>query len=382
VAAPVDRFRTRSFRVYSDLPRLQAAALSEHADVVYDAMERVFVGFPDQSGTDPLLFLMETREGLDELMLDRLGVGAGGRSRFAITERGCGIGVWAGDLEQRAVERELRRVAFSMVYGTRLRGRTPEWVAYGLQEYFVRGWVVRRKFRLGIVERSDAMATRSVLMADGFAPLSAFVAEGGDGWMQASGVDADVASLQAWAVVHFLMEGESSRYRKRFLRYLELCVDGWDHSRAWAQVFGEGAVAIEHFEAAWGEWLAEIEPDPISVARDRMRLWAIGLEELHGRGEEVGSLEAMRARLDELGWSGTITLAGEDWALSARETEWFELPSGFDEATFRSGSPGEPQSITLGGLRGVRPTLRWERVTERNRNAGEEVGAWRPVIEF
>jgi hypothetical protein len=97
----------------------------------------------------------------------------------------------------------------------------------------------------------------------------------------------------------------------------------------------------------------------------------------------VESLEELRERLAELGWSAVMVLNGEERVITAESDEWFALLEGARDAAFTETDDGElPMGVSIRGLRGVRPVLSWERVTERERNADERVGDVRSVIEF
>lgn len=378
-------FRSRSFEVTTNLTGDIVKRLVNHMDIVYAEMERRFASFPDRTGTKPELYVYSDAESYVRGLFDRFRVNVGGSGGvFVVRGSEVAIAAWVGSRGLESVEETLQHEAFHLIHEVRLGGEMPLWLNEGLAEYFGRGMVVKGKFRLGIVDRGDVARLREYREAGEFVPVREMVLVNSEQWWRAlQEGNAGALYLQSWAMAHFLLEADGGRYRGELVRYMRHCADGMDHARAWERVFGSGERALVRFERAWEEWLEEVEPDPISVARERLTVWALAIQELHERGEVVDDLDGLRERMDELGWSCLIELNGEERVVTAADAEWFEAPD--DSARVQlAGRAGEaePMRLLIRGMRGVRPRIEWEAITEENRNPGEEAGRFRSVIKF
>lgn len=378
-------FRSRAFTVTTDLNAPIAERLTKHMEIVYAEMTRRFSAFPDRSGVRPQLLLYADQGSYLTGMQERFGADVEGSAGvFVARQDGLAIAAWLGGRSLTGVESTLQHETFHLMHQVRLGGTMPLWLNEGLAEYFERGMVVRGKFKLGIVTRSDVYRLHEHHESGEFMPIKDIVLVDSSKWWEVLREgDAGPLYLQSWAMAHFLIEGDGGRYEKRFLRYMHLCADGMDHARAWERTFGEGPRALEQFQQAWERWLDSVEPDPLSVARERLQLWAFALSELHARGETVISLTELRERLDELGWSVQLRIQGEEHVITAASAEWFELPESAEKARFEvDPTASVPIVISLTGMRGVRPRIEWELITEDNRQLGEEVGTFRSSVQF
>jgi len=103
---------------------------------------------------------------------------------------------------------------------------------------------------------------------------------------------------QAWAMVHFLAQGEDGKYQKAFVKFMSLIGQGRGYMDAWSDVFGRDHAA---FQKKFEQWWTELPKEPTRPLFERAALLTITsfYARAQAQGQIFESAEAFLAAAGE-----------------------------------------------------------------------------------
>jgi hypothetical protein len=247
----------------------------------------------------------------------------------------------------------------------------PVWANEGLGEYFGEGLLIGGRFELGLapeqrlVRLKQAIRTRKAvpfaeMLAMPLADWNARVASGDT----RSGRAADAASLQydqAWGMVHFFLHADRGKYQPMFEEYLRLIAAGTRAPAAFTQAFG--VASPEVYEQAWTRFILQLEPDPLSVAAERLAFLGHGLMTLHNSRITPASIDQLRESLQERRFRLMITDGLTRRELSSSDSRLFQAPFDRGKQTRLDLIPANdaslPPALRVTGLRATAMLVWW-----------------------
>jgi hypothetical protein len=316
---------SRSYSVKTDLPRDEAQAYGRHLDRMYEEYARRLSSMAPRSPEALDVLIFARQEEYLRVLRTQFGVDATGTGGvFFATEAGTALAFWTEDLPVSRVQHVIQHEGFHQFAFSRFGSDLPMWVNEGLAEYFGSAIIVDGTLVAGQCSARQVADLSQALEGGRTIPFREMIAIDNPGWNdRLRDGRSGILYLQAWAMVHFLVEGEGGRYRGPFERYLALVNDGILAAPTWEQVFGAD---VEAFEARWRECALALKPAAFLTALERLDFLAYGLLELSRRGEQPASLDAARDALRRIGFKTTIERHGQSIVVDAADDASFAIP--------------------------------------------------------
>jgi hypothetical protein len=313
------------YRVKSDLPQGQTAAIARHLDMVHEEFAARLWSLPPRAPAPMNVLLFAREEDYLGTLRMRFGIEADGTGgMFFARPEGRALAIWVGDLGQRRLEHALQHEAFHQYANSRFGTDLPPWVEEGLAEIFGQAIIRGTGSFVGRAGERAVDCVQSCIREGTAVPFAEMLAMTPAAWSEAArGEDASRLYDQAWSMVLFVLQGEGGRRAGAFEKYLRLVNAGHDSASAFARAFeGEAAGALED---GWKRYAIAMEPDGFATAVERMDFLAEGALDLARRGQSPGSLAELREALESAGF--TTSSPGHGPALGLRATgETFEIP--------------------------------------------------------
>ena len=170
------------------------------------------------------------------------------------------IGAWGSKDQIDSLLETLRHEGTHQFVMQFIGGTCPVWLSEGLAVFFQNARFVRGRLEIGQVPLFRLGVLKKALKENRLIPLSRMLGMPGGDWAAAvrgSAPDKALQYQQAWAMVHFLEQGEGGKYRAPFLQYLHYLSRGGSAMEAWEQAFGTPTGA---FEVRWKEYVQGLKP--------------------------------------------------------------------------------------------------------------------------
>ncbi len=350
-------FQSRSFQVKTDVDRAIAMPLAEHMDTMYASYRDLLPGFAPRNSQRSTLYVLSDQgtylATLAELGLDARNTGG----VFFWSAIDSGLATWVEDRSRFRLKEVLQHEGFHQFARTHIGDGLPIWANEGLAEYFGYAMLVRGRLEPRLVPSRPLQRVSDAISRGMYLPFDELLRMDGREWgdrVRSGDPRAAVAYDQSWSVVHFLLHAENRKYSRAFLKFLQLTSTGLDIEHSLQRAFG--STEFEPFESAWKRYIASLEADPLSEMVERLAFMAEGLLTLHRLGEEVGSIEELKAKLIAIGFEQRFGSHGGAFTMSAEDEQTFAVPAPEGRrkpitlALVPAKSEGLPPTIEVRGL--------------------------------
>ncbi|MBI5863201.1 MAG: DUF1570 domain-containing protein [Planctomycetes bacterium] len=253
-AAPLKRYETRYYIIYSDLDEAVVREAEHRVCSMAEEYHARTQGFAGQIAKKLPFYLFS--EPKDYYAAGGLPGSAGvfnGEKLMAIGNADLGLDVW------HVVQHEGFHQFLHAVVG----GDIPIWMNEGLAEYFGEGVFTGDGYVMGIIPAQRAARVKAMIQQGRSLSIQQMMQVQHEAWNNHMSIE---NYDQAWSMVYFLAHGKSGAYQDEFNRFLQLVSRGDPWVEAWAAAFGRGT---REFEQQWKEfWLEQpAEPTPELVVR-------------------------------------------------------------------------------------------------------------------
>ena len=183
-------------------------------------------------------------------------------------------------------------------------GELPIWVNEGLAEYFGEGIFTGDGFVTGVIPDWRAKRVRESIEANKFRSVADMMRLSHKDWN-------DSLSLenydQAWAMVHFLAQGENGKYQPALVEFMRDVAANKSTDKAWDDNFG----STEGFEGKWRDYWLKLpaHPGADTYARATVQTLTSILGRAHLNKQRFETVEDLEQALI----SGKLRLQGRDW---------------------------------------------------------------------
>jgi hypothetical protein len=382
--------RSAHYVIRTDLPAEDLRPYARHLDLVYEAMSRRLASLPARAPQELRVLVFRHRSDYVGTLNERWAIDAEGTGGMFFVDEGSGwLALYTADLPARRIRHVIQHEGFHQFAYSRFGTDLPIWLNEGLAELFGRAVLARNTLVMGQARPHVVEQLQSFVLSGSYVPVGNMLAMSPERWRSRAAQD-DGAGLylQAWSMVHFLVEGDGGRYRARFERYLRLLNDALPPDHAFRRAFGEN---VGGFEQRWLAHVEQLEPGPFVTALDRIEFLAEGARELARRGVVPETLDELKKELRAIGFSHDVGYADVRVTLDAMNDEVFTIPGVDDESgpTFELERPRRwgrsarereweeelptPWTIVTNGLRPRELRVQWSR--------DRETGALRYGIE-
>jgi hypothetical protein len=312
-------FRSKHYRILSDLDQDDTKAYAAHLDLMYEEYARRLAGIPQQAPEVPFVLMFQREADYLATLRNRYGVnGTGSGGMFFISPAGAALAFFVEQLPRTRVLHVVQHEGFHQYAHSRFAGTLPPWVNEGLAEFFGESIVVDGRVIVGQASPGAVASVKKAIESGTTVDFVRLLTMSGDQWnANVRGGNASVQYVQSWSMVQFLGWAEGGRYQRPFESYLRLLHSGTPSEQAFVQAFGTNDVAS--FERAWREWATNLKPSAFSAAAARIRFLAEGLRFLSREGIAVTDLEDLVSQLRERSFSIEITVHGRTETVAATE---------------------------------------------------------------
>jgi hypothetical protein len=243
---PMQRFETKYYILYTDVPRdqaLEAAVRMTKMAEEYHTRTRDFSGavrfkFP--------FYLYLTREEYNN---------DGGREGTDGVFDGEKLRAFGGQKLNNRTWHVIQHEGFHQFAAAVIGGDRPVWINEGLAEYFGEALFTGDGFISGYIPAWRLKRVKEEIREKKFLPLDRMMKLSLEEW------NAKIAVInydQAWSMVHFLAHGENGKYQKALAAYMIDLSKNKPANRAWADNFGNPS----GFEAKWQAWWMALAENP------------------------------------------------------------------------------------------------------------------------
>lgn len=312
-------FRSKHYRILSDLDPDETKLYAAHLDLMYEEYARRLAGIPQQAPEIPFVLMFQRESDYLGVLRNRYGInGTGSGGMFFISPAGAALAFFVEQLPRTRVLHVVQHEGFHQYAHSRFAGTLPPWVNEGLAEFFGEAIVVDGRVIVGQASPGAVASVKKAIETGTTVDFVRLLTMSGDQWnANVRAGNASVQYVQSWSMVQFLGWADGGRYQKPFEAYLRLLHSGTPSERAFVQAFGTNDVAS--FERAWRDWAVNMKPSAFSAAAARITFLAEGLRYLSREGVAVESLEDLVSQLRERSFSLEITVHGRTETISATE---------------------------------------------------------------
>ncbi|MBN2476340.1 MAG: hypothetical protein JXB62_17135 [Pirellulales bacterium] len=324
-SAPV--FRSNYYALKTDLPAEDAQALADHLDATFESYLRLVSMLPVRLRRPARLevyLLAQEQDYQNVLRLRFQDDGAGSWGKCITRGNTVSLVGWRGHHTNEQMKPLLQHESFHQVAGHFFPG-LPVWADEGLAETFERGVMVGDQLALGEFAEHDKRRLLAAVEGKTIVPFELFFAIGADQWGQrVRGGAAGTLYVQAWSLAHFFLFAEDGKYKLGFLNFLVNLNRGADWRRSFLAAFG--APDFQAIEAKWLKHVQETPPSDYRTTVRRLDFLAAGMAKLREQEIYPETLDELRGRLEQIGFSHSSDLFGESQQLAARQPETFTVP--------------------------------------------------------
>ena len=318
-------WRSKHYRVLSDLPKDVASSYAQHLDLFYEEYSRRLAGIPQQAPEVPFVLMFANERDYLNILRTNYGINAtGSGGMFFMSPRGAALAFFVEGLPRTRVLHVIQHEGFHQYAFSRFTNLLPPWVGEGMAEFFGEAIVVDGRVIVGQASPGPVSAIKTAIESATTVDFLRMLTMTHEQWNEnVRGGNAAVQYTQAWSMVQFLGWAENGRYMRGFETYLQLLHSGMQSDRAFVQAFGTDDVAS--FERTWKDWARKCQPTAFGTAALRIGFLAEGLRTLARDGVAVTDLTDLLAKLRERKFTVDITVHGRTTTLSA-DDEVLDIP--------------------------------------------------------
>jgi hypothetical protein len=206
------------------------------------------------------------------------------------------------------------------------------WANEGLAQYFEDGIMVKGAMTLGMANARRTAAVQLAIKRRKAVDFDELLNMSDETWSKTLMQDADRGGLlydQAWSICYFLIHAEDGKYRPAFETYLQHISDGLPPEVAFRKAFG--STDTTDFRKKWEQYVAKLEPDPLTLTVQRMEFIGQALQWLQAKGEAMPrSVDQLRQRLQRVNYKATRSTHGVKFEFDSKDESLYEYPAGKD----------------------------------------------------
>lgn len=320
-------FRTRYYRVKTDLGESSARHLAEHMDITFEAYARLFTGLKARQPKSLDLYLFADQQDYNSVLREKFRANGTGSWGMAITRRGeTSLVAWQGDYSLTDMESVLQHEGFHQ-FARYLFPRLPSWANEGLAEVFQRGVEVDGKIILGEVSPRDLTMLFKATKTRQFRSFAQFFTMDQRVWNQhVQYGEANTNYLQAWCLVHFFLYADEARYQPAFMDFLV----GLNRELPWQEAFVRafGTPDFAAMEQKWLDYVAELQPADYRETIRRLDFLAAGMKTLNEQEIYPLSLDELQSAMQKLDFQHDSNLFEKPRNMKADEEKLFRAAAG------------------------------------------------------
>ena len=323
LAATLYPHTSRHYEILTDVDRADIRDIAAHMDAVADEYDRRFSSFPARDTKPSKLCIFRSRDDYIDFMatLDFPAGNTGGV--FFSRPDGAGLATWLEGRSNESMLAVLQHEGFHQFLHERLGDDIPPWANEGMAEYYGQALMVRGRFRTGIVPGARLEQLQTAIRQNALIPFDVVVRLTQDQWGETLRTNPETAAIlysEAWSMAHYLLHADNGAAAPAFEAYVRAVAGGTPNEQALADAFG--TTDMRRFQQSWGDYVLTLEPDPVSVAVERLQFLAEGVSYLHENGIPVATmgdlqrqLRARRFRLRVFEHDTVRTFSADDAAL-------------------------------------------------------------------
>ncbi len=366
-AQALNRFTSRFYEVFTDLPAAEVRPIAGHMDAVFAEYVNRFREFPAKNSQPVKFYVYSTKAGYLDGLKSK-GINAVNTSGiFFASQQEAGLATYVEGHSGVEMFHVLQHEGFHQFAHLRLGEGLPQWLNEGLAEYFGQSVLVKGKLRMGVAPEARIQGLNLAIRSRAVWPFESLLTISNREWnekVREGGARAGLLYDQSWAMTHFLIHGENGKYAAAFARFIKMTSQGKASEAAFVEAFGASATPGE-FQRAWERFVQnDWEPDAVSTALMRLDFLSDGAALLLEQGVMVSSLGELKDQLQRRRYRRTLTREGVTVEQHSDDDSLFDPPPRDDPkkptsiVVTPSGRPKVPPSFTVKGL-SVEVRLTW-----------------------
>lgn len=362
--------KSKFYTVHSNAKPAEVAFVKQYMDMLFLTYQKRFSDFRRRDNSPMDLYFFDAREQYQSFLhKQNLGVASTSGGVFFVNNDDKGLATYLEASDPDWTLQTLRHEGFHQFAFAFIGTNLPLWVNEGLAEYFAEGIVVRGRIMPGIVPGRRLAAVRSAIANNTALDFKQLIAMNSQTWQGLMETRPDHGAMlynQSWSMVQFLIHGDNGRYTKPFEQYLKLLATDIDSVKAFEQAFGGNDP--DAFRARWVQYIASVQPDPLSEALDDLRFQAMGLRLIAEQKERPPTTASQLKKILQRGNFYIVQQGhGQNYRLEASDDNLFtyQLPNG-EEKPYLLLDPTRsdlPPRIVAPGMK-PEPTINWSRNSE------------------
>ena len=358
-------FRSRHYRIHTNLPRRDVLPFGLHMDELFDQYDRRFRALAPSPVEPMSLYLFDTEQQYNRFLAENDIDATHSGGMFFVTHRVEGLATWVGERSRRQTFEVLQHEGFHQFAWHTFGPSMPVWLNEGLAQYFENGVLHDAGMTLGMTSAPRIELVRRSIRANQTLTMVQLMRLTNEQWADTLRSDPDRASLlyaQAWSVVYFLIHADQGEHKPKLIDYLTRLSNGDRPDDALLMAFGNDGLST--LAGDWRAYALAQQTDDVAQASDRLVFLGTGLRVLAEQGEAMPEdLDELQQTLQRYGFTMRTREMGVTQEYSADREESFQFSRGSSDRDFVLLAPersGLPPRITAPGL-DPQPTLIWYR---------------------
>ena len=227
-----------------------------------------------------------------------------------------------------ALRRTLQHEAFHQFAFNAISPDLPIWLNEGMAQVFEEGLWVGDQFVPGQASPRRLRQLKSDIDAGRLMDFQKFMDVTPEEWAKNLYDDASRGATyygQAWAMVHFLVNGENGAFRKRLIEMLKQIHGGRKANVAFETAFSAN---YDGFRRHFNDWAAAVTPSPEAVMIERQAVLGDLIISLSERGKKFESIQAFHKTVTTGGYQLQYSKGDVKWKTDSRLDNYFSNASG------------------------------------------------------
>ncbi len=323
--AELREIRTDHYRIRTDLDDDLASELAKLMEGMFSEYAHRLADFNDTADFRVLdVYLFSKKSDYARLTDDRFhntgGIFIAGRMNL--------LAAYLEDQGRDALRRTLQHEAFHQFAYNAISPDLPIWLNEGMAQVFEEGLWVGDQFTLGQASPRRLRQLKADIDGDRLTEFQKFMAVTPEQWSKNLSADASRGATQygqAWAMVHFLVNGENGAFRKRLIEMLKLIHAGKEPKAAF-----EGAFSANYdgFRRHFNDWTAAVSPTPEAIMLERQQVLGDLIISLADRGKKFETIQAFHKTVTTGGYQLQYTKGDVKWKTDTRIDNYFSNAAG------------------------------------------------------
>jgi len=325
-------FKTRYYRVRTDLPPDAARMVAGHMDHMCDAYLRMLAAFRISRPSGLEMWLFGSQRSYLTVIADRYDANVKGSQGVCIS-KGTRITLasWMTERDPEPMLQVMQHEGFHQFARGAFRS-IPPWADEGLAQVFEHGILLDGEVLVGEVPVEWLAMLQAAVKMNRLRTFDAFMSMENEEWGDhVVGGTAQLNYLQAWGLVHFFLYADNARYQQRFMAFLGQLNRGNSWQGAYQHAFGTRDYAA--LQGAFVKYLMELQPTDLRLTVYRLKFLAEGAKALAEKDTYPETLEEMREHLTAMAFVHEIHHGRRTLRISAKDPSSYAIPlCGGDEA--------------------------------------------------